>query len=614
VAVASALALFGCPNEELAPVGPCTVSAVNERIPVTNLDQVDVLFVIDNSKSMEQEQANLAVQLPRLVEILASGEIKNAMGEVIRKFPPVKSLHLGVVSSDMGANGAEDLPGGNRTECGTVGAAMNTFGDDGLLINTPTPEVVAMDPSCNKTFERSYLEFVAEGSTQADATALGADFGCIARLGIKGCGFEQQLEAMWKALAPSTDTSFSRGTAGHGNAENAGFIRQDSVIAIIHVSDEEDCSIPDGSRTLFSPNDQMTLLNVSCGKNPNSLHPVGRYVAGLKTLRPDNPDLLIFAAIVGVPPDAEGMVTDGVQDFDGILALPDMQFKEAEPDANGNILPVPACNTSDGVAYPARRFVEVAKAFGTNGIIRSICRDDFSSALTSIIDKIANQLQGACLPNPLILNEAGLATCDIVEYLRAGTGGEGCDEAKGRKFLEMRETGGVMRAVCSVTQVAVNKNKEGCQQTGEENALDCLEGQVGWYYDDFTADVIDTCGDTPQRISFTPGEEPANGSEVRFECLQPVFPAVGDPQGKDAVALACDRMKAPASLAELAEDKYASSDCGSKSTDEYTLRCDRVSATCKIMCQQDANCPDSWVCDRIDGPLGFCVNPTCPAE
>ena len=76
------------------------------------VDQVDVLFVIDNSGSMSEEQVKLSKELPRLVRVLASGDldgVPNADGQP--DFQPVASLHLGVVSSDLGVNGQGGVNG-----------------------------------------------------------------------------------------------------------------------------------------------------------------------------------------------------------------------------------------------------------------------------------------------------------------------------------------------------------------------------------------------------------------------------------------------------------------------------------------------------------------------
>ena len=105
---ASVLATTGCLDRDLRPLNPCTVSGVVRKVKVSNVDKVDLLFMVDNSNSMAEEQASLSEQFPNLVRTLASGEltVTNAMGETtVETFPPVKSLRVGVVSSDMGTGG-----------------------------------------------------------------------------------------------------------------------------------------------------------------------------------------------------------------------------------------------------------------------------------------------------------------------------------------------------------------------------------------------------------------------------------------------------------------------------------------------------------------------------
>jgi hypothetical protein len=636
---ASALWMFGCPNEELAPIEPCTVSGVVQRVTTQGADEVDLLFMIDNSGSMATEQEALAVQLPMLAQILASGELPREDG-TIRKFTPVRSLHLGVISSDIGLSGApNERP---------VTSCEDALGDDGRLLTTPAPGCGALT-----TLNGNHLNFTKD---MTDPAVLGTEFGCITKLGTSGCGLEQQLESMLKAVTPSTSATKFTAASPNGQADspsNAGFLRDTSVVALVAVTDEEDCSVPDSAATIFTNNTTDPRFVASNGKavGLNSrcavygdpakgiLHPASRYIEGFKALRPSAPDLVIFAAIAGVPVDAENMVdANGIQDFDGILGLDAMVNKfnnvpgltpenVEELTATNAPLPDPACISAGGGAMgtsasPARRFVEVAKGFGANGVIRSICASSFASALNEIVDKIASKLTGACLDRTLNPNNQGIVECDIVEYLPVGKTLADCDPAKGRTPADnpMRTGDDKMtHTVCKINQVAVTKSKQGCVDN-TENALDCLTeapgstlGLVGWYYDDFTAEVHTSCGNEQmkggQRIGFTVGAEPGNGSQVRFECLQPVFTVIGDPEGKDTVNKSCDGTQtAGVSLENLAKSPQA--DC--KSDEQYQVRCETLTNTCQIMCQADANCPESWVCERREGVWGFCVNPTCP--
>jgi len=592
---AAVLGLLGCPNEELAPITPCTVAGVNDEITKNNVDEVDVLFVVDDSPSMKEEQENLARNLPMLVEILASGEIKDPVsGRVIETFPPVKSLHLGVTTTNLGVYGAPIT---------TELASCAEVGDDGLLLNVPDKSIAG----CNREFPK-YLAFPAGNQT---AQQLGASFGCVSRTGAGGCGFEQQLEAGFKALAPSSNATFYNGSTGHGDARNAGFMRADSVIAVIHISDEEDSSMmPNKGIEVFdTTKGDPSRANVRQYEQAEWLQPISRYVTGLKDLRPENPDLVIFAGIVGVPKGAESL------DFDSITRLDAMKFVPEVGD-RGLFYAKPACLSANGKAYPARRFVEVAKGFGKNGVIRSICDDDFSGALTAIIKKIAKQLEGGCLKRKLIADpQTGLAPCGLVEYLKLGSTAADCKVEEGRRYLEERtDSAGKRRIVCQLNQLKVDKKLPGCE-AGETTPTDCLDtnpnsptadenpqittAKVGWYYDDFTAELkMSKPGCNEQRIAFTASAAQQSGSRIAFDCLQPVFSVFQDPKGVDAVNKPCGDQPAV---------------CTNASNAEYTLECNARRATCQIKCAADSQCPESWVCDITAGAMsGICLNPTCP--
>ena len=117
-------------------------------------------------------------------------------------------------------------------------------GDNGRLQNTPrvpagSPAGTA--PSCSGP-QGNFIRDVALESGERDRNFTGTlseTFSCIAQLGIKGCGFEQPLEAAHRAL-------------NNTNIENAMFLRPDAFLAIILITDEDDCSAK--SPQLFDPN------------------------------------------------------------------------------------------------------------------------------------------------------------------------------------------------------------------------------------------------------------------------------------------------------------------------------------------------------------------------
>ena len=92
------------------------------QLTVANTDKVDLLFMVDNSGSMREEQEALRRELPKLIQGLTSGLRSDGS-----TFAPAKDLHLGVVSSDMGLIGIQGIPG------------CDGLGDDGVMNNVPDP-------------------------------------------------------------------------------------------------------------------------------------------------------------------------------------------------------------------------------------------------------------------------------------------------------------------------------------------------------------------------------------------------------------------------------------------------------------------------------------------
>jgi hypothetical protein len=501
-------------------------------------NELDLLFVIDDSGSMREEQAKLERELPRLVNILTTGDL-NQDGDATDEddFEPISSLHLGVVSSNMGTLGQLD----------DVVAACRGSGDDGVLLDKVS-RAQAANPACADVAVDGYMQFKTDGvdDVAAEADKVANDFGCVATLGTGGCGLEQQLEAMLKALTPqgSESVTFAVGR-GHGDEKNAGFLRPEATLGVIQVSDEEDCSVTEKGKVLFhnpsadahdaydGPSDEVDQgdfvgLNFQCANahdNPDDpddlLQPAQRFIDGLKALKPDNPDRIVFTAIVGVPEAAATMMNDEVQDFDAILGMNDMQVfpgtrnendpnrqctreqRQADPAGCGpvslEILPRPACAGNDGMdswASPARRFVEVAKGFQENGLVRSICSDSYAGAFGDFLAKVGKKSRDRfCLPS-----SATPSAFDVLETLPAGV--NLCDASRGRVLLGTREVAGQRRTVCKINEVGVHDG----ELVASPDAADGVNPLVGWYRDDFSDEVRHCAGGL--RVAFTAGAEP----------------------------------------------------------------------------------------------------------
>ncbi|MBX3251150.1 MAG: hypothetical protein KF901_28495 [Myxococcales bacterium] len=568
LSIAAALAVGACAERELRPLNPCTIQGVAERVKVDNIENVDLLFMVDNSNSMALHQNSLSEELPNMVRILASGDLDD---DGVQDFPPVRSLNVGVVTSDMGTGGFV-----------VPTCSDPRFGDDGILRRAGN----AARPGCMATYP-SFQNFRPEDG--GDATAFANSVACVAVMGTNGCGFEQQLEAVLKAVTPSTsDIRFIEGSVGHADGQNAGFLRSDSLFAAILVTDEDDCTIRDpqlantAADTAF-PGD----LNLRCyihgteeyarrGLDPaaSPVALVDRFVEGLLRVKQD-PDLIVYAAITGIPSEINPDPAAGI-DYDAILSHP-LMIEEPDPMTPTQLRP--SCDRiRPGTmqrerAFPPRRIVNAGRLLenrGANVVLQTICQDSFDGALQAIVRKIADVLGGTCLPRELVRDATGRVNCDVIEALPPG---RSCDENPGREFLrtEADALGNTVQ-LCRVNQLAVSGS---------------VEPGNGWFYETAveSPDVAARCpAERPQRISFS--SPPITGTTVRLECLQ----TVGEDTG-GTVGIGSD----------------CATGCGGRVPGfANDLACQTETNTCQPPCTTAADCAGGYVCYE-----NFCLNPTC---
>lgn len=172
---------------------------------------VDFIFVVDNSSSMQDEQQFLAQGVPGFVSAM-----QNAL-------PDVESFRVGVVDTDsypaLGTNG-DALDGcpidDPELDCTTCDYQLGAF------VSKPTS---ASDPSlsCEFSTGASYMDGKAE--------TFANEFGCAALVGIEGNPVEQQAGALVSAVSPDLNAA---------GGCNEGFVRDDALLVFLLISDEED--------------------------------------------------------------------------------------------------------------------------------------------------------------------------------------------------------------------------------------------------------------------------------------------------------------------------------------------------------------------------------------
>jgi hypothetical protein len=212
---------------------------------------------------------------------------------------------------------------------------------------------------------------------------------------------EQPLESLHKALTGLTRS-------------NDGFLRQDSTLFVVFLTNEDDCSVKNFE--LFNPMGDVdstlgaltsfrcTEFGVVCdqpwqrvmpdgplaytGCRPreandprNMLHPISRYVNAFSQLL--DPSRLLLAALAG---PADGGVTVDAGDNDH----PQLQA---------------SCGNNGDEAVPSvrlRAFVEAFPAGHPDWTFTSFCAPDYAPALAGLAGALADRLDAVCLSGPLV--------------------------------------------------------------------------------------------------------------------------------------------------------------------------------------------------------------------
>ncbi len=184
--------------------------STTEDGPALRCNNVDFVFVVDNSPSMTDEQQFLAQGVPGFV---------NAMQNAL---PTVESIRVGVVDTDSypGLGTSENpLEGCNPEEVTNCNSCNYQLG---ALLTKPQS---ASDPDtdCEFSTNERYMDGTAE--------TFANEFGCAALVGAVGNPIEQQVGALVAAVSPELTAE---------GACNEGFIRDDALLVFLLITDEED--------------------------------------------------------------------------------------------------------------------------------------------------------------------------------------------------------------------------------------------------------------------------------------------------------------------------------------------------------------------------------------
>lgn len=205
---------------------------------------VDVLVVVDNSSTMAGHQRLLTSTMVQLVHQL--NDARDGSGD-----PLTVDAHVMVTTTDMDNPLCSPFqPPGYEPAFGSPISTPCTdrLADFDSPIGSIPEACLAACPNAVAP-EGAFLALSADASNVPPVEPIDVDgdgdadppeaqaLACLGAVGVNGCGFESPLEAMRQALNPLADH----------NLGPEPFLRTNSVLSIILITDEIDCSVSDPS-------------------------------------------------------------------------------------------------------------------------------------------------------------------------------------------------------------------------------------------------------------------------------------------------------------------------------------------------------------------------------
>jgi hypothetical protein len=275
------------------PIAPDTVGGFKPS------EKLDLLFVVDNSVSMGDKQALFKEAVGDMIDQLVNPPCLDSNTNVFvpktetggcpagakRIFDPVKDIHIGMLTSSLGPRGAlgDEVPYGcGDSPRGNDKAHLLPFVREGLMDASSNGQgFLVWDPDGkqNPPGETDIATLITKFQAQVDA------------VGEDGCGFEAPLEAAYRFLvepepyetigrvpcpnAAPDDPPTCAAPQGVDQAllqQRAAFIRPDSVVVVMYLTDENDCSVRTSGHGYFAfrPAPLMPAATAACETNPNS--------------------------------------------------------------------------------------------------------------------------------------------------------------------------------------------------------------------------------------------------------------------------------------------------------------------------------------------------------
>lgn len=272
--VVPSIALTGCLDRPIGLVEPRTSTTITERLTGSPIDKIDILLAIDNSASMADKQAILAATVPDLVESLVNPPCVDGGGTPIdkalqpkgpkedcpqgtqRDFEPVLDIHIGIISSSLGGHGGSQCKDEMLCDNNSITTSNNDHGR--LLSRADACDEADLVPTyAGKGFLAWDPDKRLDPPGESDLGSLIPTLTDMVKgVGQIGCGYESQLESIYRFLVdpePYATIAAVNGkvqTSGKDDvllAQRSAFLRPDSLVTVLMLSDENDCSIKEYS-------------------------------------------------------------------------------------------------------------------------------------------------------------------------------------------------------------------------------------------------------------------------------------------------------------------------------------------------------------------------------
>jgi hypothetical protein len=292
-------ALTGCSTVDTPPIATPPAPSTISLFGVSSVQQVDLLLMIDSSRSMADKQQILAFAIPDLVGELLNPPCVDAIGTPTATKPsdplascppgahrtivPITDIHVGIVTSSLGGHGSDSCsvagdtqscPGGpnpsnndaghlvaRKDACG--GAAVPTYGSKGFLAWDPAQQLSPPGDA-----HLGSLTVAPTGTTTTATPGLLPSLkDLVVGVGQLGCGYTSQLESWYRFLVDpdpyesivvdkGTHQAMPQGTDTLLLKQRADFLRRGSLLSIVMLTDGNDCSIKESGQFYYAAQQQ----------------------------------------------------------------------------------------------------------------------------------------------------------------------------------------------------------------------------------------------------------------------------------------------------------------------------------------------------------------------